>query len=235
MDRLAPLLFVLCALTCVCAENDTFGSAGEWSGPFYIVSTDDSRRPNEMLLVKKAPSGGMGRDSDDLKTQPFKQDPTAQWWLGIDSKHANRSMSVWIVATCASKRPDYTFLHNSFNRAFGPGLWTNSSQYGGDTYLRSTLWDLVPVAGHANRFYIVSNAASNVPKEMLFIDVYLQTKSVKTWAFKEDPQAQWNLISTPPTDCSPPLLSAALRAFSTSNLMCLILAFVTALAVHLLR
>ena len=88
---------MLCALACVCAEEHTLGSAGEWSGPFYIVSTEGSRKPHEMIYL--AHSGDKGCY---MSTWAFNEDSMAQWWLRVDRKDADDSISAWIVSTCES-------------------------------------------------------------------------------------------------------------------------------------
>ena len=177
------LALMLCALACVCAEEHTLGSAGEWSGPFYIVSTEGSRKPHEMIYLANSGDNGCY-----MSTWEFNEDSMAQWWLRVDRKDADDSISAWIVSTCESRCPDKAIRQD----AMFP-VWRYELN-------RGMLWDIVPVTGHADRFYIVSNPASSKPNEMLFIE----QRGVLSWKFKEDQQAQWIFSSAPPTDCSPP-------------------------------
>ena len=60
------------------------------------------------------------------------------------------------------------------------------------------MWDLIPVDNDM-RFYIVSNADSRAPNEMLFLN---DPGGLQSWPFQEDVQAQWFLKRAPvPKSC----------------------------------
>lgn len=72
IQTLRYLALMLCALACVCSEDHSLGSAGEWSGLVYIASSEGSPKPNEMLFLS---SDDDAHGTMPLSTWEFNQDP----------------------------------------------------------------------------------------------------------------------------------------------------------------
>jgi len=162
---------------------------GEPNGPFWIVSTADSRNPNKMFVM----STGDGPAVTQIWVRNFGEVEEAKYWLYIDKEASPaKRTSAWIVSTCESKRA-------------GEGLYLKSTVPRVSTWKhepgrpdRKMLWDLIP-ADNGTRFYIVSNADSRAPNEMLFLNEF---GGMSNWPFKEDKQAQWFLKRAPvPSSC----------------------------------
>ena len=163
---------------------------GEPNGPFWIVSTADSRWPNKDFELLR-PSGNSV--NTEIMVRDHRKSKQAKYWLYTD-KEASRSKrtSAWIVSTCESKYGgEGLFLKSNLPRV---STWKHEPA-GPD---RKMLWDLIPVDNDM-RFYIVSNADSRAPNEMLFLN---DPGGLSSWPFQEDRQAQWFLKRAPaPTSC----------------------------------
>ena len=186
----AQLLQQAWALPSVTAADILDLQPGEPNGPFWIVSTADSRWPNKMFELEP-PSGESA--VTQIWVKDFRESERSKYWLYIDKETSpSKRTSAWIVSTCESKHGgEGLYLKSTVPR---PSSWKHEPGRPD----RKMLWDLIP-ADNDMRFYIVSNADSRAPNEMLFLN---DPGGLSSWPFQEDRQAQWFLKRAPvPGSC----------------------------------
>ena len=183
----AQLLLQARALPNVSAVDILDLQPGEPNGLFWIVSTADSRWPNKDFELQRQSAG------TEIWVRDHRKSEQAKYWLYIDKEASpSQRTSAWIVSTCESTcGGEGLFLKDSLPRV---STWKHEHARPD----RKMLWDLIPV-NNDMRFYIVSNADSRAPNEMLFLN---DPGGLASWPFQEDRQAQWFLKRAPvPKSC----------------------------------
>ena len=102
--------------------------------------------------------------------------------------------SFWLVATCESRKPGEAVYLEHLAQSIS--TWRYDAENPDD----KMLWDLEPDTYYGDPtgkdlWYLVSNAASRNPNEMLYLT---QIGHVGMWKFSYDEKAKWELRRAPP-------------------------------------
>ena len=159
-------------------------------GPWWIVSADTQRWKEEMLYLDQH-----NKNEGRLRGWAFSEDPRAKWWCAARADACARACvplcmctrevvvtgrvaagrletrdnkSFWLVATCESRKPGEAVYLEHLAQSIS--TWRYDAENPDD----KMLWDLEPDTYYGDPtgkdlWYLVSNAASRNPNEMLYI------------------------------------------------------------------
>lgn len=195
------LFFVVCLLLCPSsvvgqtAKGIAHSNATGHPLSYWIVSTSESRTPNEALYMTSSSSRGEGA----LRGWTHEEDLRSKFHIMPVKGAAD---TYYLVASSESRKPGYMAYLSDAGK---PEAWP----WDPESAEPKAQWRIVPsdpiVSKDGPAYFIISTSGSREPNEVLFFNL----GAVDSWGFSErDDKCLWRFIVAPP---SPPLRSAKER------------------------